>query len=459
MSTLGTLRLQVDFEDVLLHLEHDARVAHLGVLRAEAPTQQVADAAVGGLHDDVQHMIEIGRSAQLLNHGITQSATLPVILYRWKPARVGSGTTGGAVMGTTLYRRFALPALKRLDAEAVHHHTLALLRAVQAQPLLLALLRRHYQVDDPRLRVTCFGREFANPLGLAAGFDKNGTAPTALAALGFGHIEVGTATPRPQPGRPRPRIFRLPEDAALINRLGFPSEGMTDVATRLRAYANRRYVLGVNVGPNVASVEAGAATADYLAALAHLAPHADYLTINVSSPNTQGLRALQAAPALEELLQAVFAMQARTLPATPVLLKIAPDLSDDQLDAVLQVALAHPVAGIIAANTTLARPASLVGAAKQEAGGLSGQPLRDRSTQVIRAIYQRSEGRLPIIGVGGIASAADAIEKLRAGASLLQLYTGMIYQGPAVVRSINRGLLAYMHANGVASVGDLVGQA
>jgi len=173
-------------------------------------------------------------------------------------------------MGTTLYRRFALPALKRLDAEAVHHHTLALLRAVQAQPLLLALLRRHYQVDDPRLRVTCFGREFANPLGLAAGFDKNGTAPTALAALGFGHIEVGTATPRPQPGRPRPRIFRLPEDAALINRLGFPSEGMTDVATRLRAYANRRYVLGVNVGPNVASVEAGAATADYLAALAHL---------------------------------------------------------------------------------------------------------------------------------------------------------------------------------------------
>ncbi|HEY8744258.1 MAG TPA: quinone-dependent dihydroorotate dehydrogenase, partial [Chloroflexota bacterium] len=311
-------------------------------------------------------------------------------------------------MATTLYRRFALPALQRLDAEDAHHHTLTLLRAVQAQPLALALLRRYYQVADSRLHVTCFGREFANPLGLAAGFDKNGVATTALAALGFGHIEVGTVTPLPQPGRLRPRIFRLPKDAALINRLGFPSEGMVAVAVRLGRSTSRRYVLGVNVGPNATSVEAGTASADYLAALADLAAQADYLTINVSSPNTQGLRALQSGPALEELLQVIFAT--RTLPATPVLLKIAPDLSNDQLDAILRIALAHPVAGIIATNTTLARPATLVGAAKLEVGGLSGQPLRDRSTQVIRTLYRRSAGRLPIIGVGGIASTADALE-------------------------------------------------
>ena len=456
MSTLGSLRLQVDFEDVLLHLEHNAGIAHLRVLRTETPAQQVIDAAMGGLDDDMQHMVEIGRCTEWLSHDVTPSATLPVILYPWILASVDAEIASGAVMQSSLYRRIALPALKRLDAEDAHHHTLALLRAAQSQPLALALVRQHYQVDDPRLRITCLGQEFANPLGLAAGFDKNGLATTALAALGFGHIEVGTVTPQPQPGRARPRIFRLAEDAALINRLGFPSEGMTTVAARLRAYANRRYVLGVNVGPNAASVETGATTADYLAAMAQLGPHADYLTINVSSPNTQGLRALQAAPALEELLQAVSAV--RTLRGTPVLLKIAPDLGDAQLDDVLQVALTHPVAGIIATNTTIARPADLISAAKQEVGGLSGQALRDRSTQVIRTLYQRSEGRLPIVGVGGIASAADAVEKLRAGATLLQLYTSLIYQGPAIVRSINRGLLEYMRSRGVASVGDLVGQ-
>jgi dihydroorotate dehydrogenase len=360
-------------------------------------------------------------------------------------------------MVPTVYQRRILPMLKRLDAEGVHHLTLHLLHGLQALPAASALLERAYAVNDPRLRLGRFGLEFANPVGLAAGFDKNGVATAALAALGFGHIEVGTVTPRPQPGKPRPRIFRLPEDRALINRLGFPNDGMAAVAQRLAAQRRRRYVLGVNIGPNAVSVEAGAATADYVAALKALAPRADYLTINVSSPNTSGLRALQAGQALDELLQAVFQARAVARPTLPVLLKIAPDLGDGQLDDILRVALEHPVAGIIATNTTLTRPATLTGTARGEAGGLSGQPLRERSTQIIRAIYRRTDGRLPIIGVGGIASPADAIEKLRAGASLLQLYTGMIYEGPAIVRSINLGVLAHLRTSGKASVEDLIG--
>lgn len=357
----------------------------------------------------------------------------------------------------TVYQRRVLPVLGRLDAEAVHHLTLHLLQGIQTLPAALALLERAYAVNDPRLCLRRFGQEFANPVGLAAGFDKNGVATAALAALGFGHIEVGTVTPRAQPGKPRPRIFRLPEDQALINRLGFPSDGVATVAQRLTAQTRRRYVLGVNIGPNAVSVEGGAATADYVAALKALAPCADYLTINVSSPNTEGLRALQAGQALDELLRAVFQARAAVRPTVPVLLKIAPDLSDGQLDDVVRVALAHPVAGIIATNTTLARPTTLAGTAKPEAGGLSGQPLRARSTQLIRAIYRRTDRRLPIIGVGGVASPADAIEKLRAGASLLQLYTGLIYQGPAIVRAINLGLLAHLRTSGKASVEALIG--
>lgn len=360
-------------------------------------------------------------------------------------------------MVPTIYQWGVYPLLGRLDAEAVHHLTLLLLRGLQALPAAPALLERTYAVNDQRLRLRRFGLEFANPVGLAAGFDKHGVATAALAALGFGHIEVGTVTPRPQPGNPRPRIFRLPEDRALINRLGFPSEGMLTVAQRLTALTGRRFVLGINIGPNAASVEAGAATADYVAALTALAPCADYLTINVSSPNTQGLRVLQTGQALDELLHAVFQARAVACPAMPILLKIAPDLDGAQLEELLRVVLTHPIAGIVAVNTTLTRPDALVGTAKGEAGGLSGQPLRERSTQVIRAIYRRTDGRLPIIGVGGIASAADAVEKLRAGASLLQLYTGMIYQGPALAGTINLGVLAHLRASGKASVEDLIG--
>lgn len=335
---------------------------------------------------------------------------------------------------------------------------MALLRLAQTRPAALAAMERRFRVESPLLRTTLFGLDFPNRVGLAAGFDKNAVAPGALAALGFGHVEVGTVTPRSQAGRTRPRIFRLLEDDALINRLGFPNDGMAAVARRLPAYHRRRYVLGVNIGPNATSVAAGTATEDYLTAIAALGPAADYLTINVSSPNTQGLRALQAETALDTLLGAVTRQTGQLTPPRPVLLKVAPDLSADQIASMVRVALDHPIAGIVATNTTLARPTDLRSQAKREAGGLSGRPLRDRSTDVVRAVVTHTNGRLPIIAVGGVFTAADAIAKFRAGAALVQVYTGLVYQGPAIARAINLGLLAYLHANGLRSVSDLVGE-
>lgn len=363
---------------------------------------------------------------------------------------------GQAAAGASLYERAIYPLLARADAERVHERTLLLLRLAQTSPVMRLLLRRLSAVADPRLETRAFDLHFANPVGLAAGFDKNGVAVAGLAALGFGHVEVGTVTPRPQPGRSRPRLFRLTEDDALINRLGFPSQGSAAVAGRLAHPGLRRCVLGVNVGPNASSVAAGTATRDYVAACAALAPYADYLAVNVSSPNTQGLRALQAEAALDDLLDALFA--AGGWARRPLLLKIAPDLDDDALARLLHVATAYPVAGVIATNTTLARPESLRGAARAEAGGLSGAPLRDRSTAVIRQVYHLTEGRLPIIGVGGVRCAADALAKLRAGATLVQLYTGLVYAGPLVARQINLGLLAALEHSGCTAVAALVGQ-
>jgi dihydroorotate dehydrogenase len=340
-----------------------------------------------------------------------------------------------------MYRRFVYPLLARLEPEAAHELALRLLPAAKALGPIL-------QIDDPRLRVSAFGLDFPNPLGLAAGFDKNGVAVEGLAGLGFGHIEVGTVTPRPQPGRPQPRLFRLTEDHALINRLGFPSRGAAAVAANLRRLnKDRRFVLGVNVGPNAGSVGVD----DFVLALNALEPLADYLTLNVSSPNTAGLRGMQQSEALAELLQAVGSIE------RPLLVKIAPDLSDAELDALLDVVLAHRVAGVVATNTTMARPASLKSAYAAEAGGLSGLPLRDRATEVIRHIRQHAGVRLPVIGVGGIATAAGALDKLRAGASLLQLYTGFVYAGPLAARAINLGLIRELDRLGLRTVGDLAG--
>ncbi len=357
-----------------------------------------------------------------------------------------------------MYQHLIFPALSRLDPEAAHNAALLALSSTQRVPLLRHFLSKWCSVRDPRLQVAAFGLRFANPVGLAAGFDKNGRVVDALAALGFGHVEIGTVTPRPQAGRPRPRMFRLPEDWALINRLGFPNLGMERVGRNLARRSRPDCVRGINVGPNAASVAAGRAAEDYAHCIEALAGHADYFTINVSSPNTQGLRVLQEQRALDELLGTVFRAIQPAAAARPVLVKIAPDLGDVELRQMLDVAVGHPVAGIVAANTTLERLPTLAGAARADAGGLSGAPLRERANQLIRTAFEHTEGRLPIIGVGGVFGAADALDKLRAGATLVQLYTGMIYQGPFIARQINRGILAYLQEHGLPSVQRLVGQ-
>ncbi len=287
---------------------------------------------------------------------------------------------------------------------------------------------------------------FPNPLGMAAGFDKDARVVAGLAALGFGHVEVGTLTPRPQAGNPRPRIFRLPGDAALINRMGFPNGGVAAAVPRLRALAGpRSYVLGVSLGKQKETPLEEAA-ADYVAVMRAVYPYADYLAVNISSPNTPGLRQLQGGRYLDALLAALVAenreLAARAgIAPRPLWVKIAPDLTSDELDEVLAALLAAGADGIIATNTTLARD-GLRDTRRAEAGGLSGRPLRQRSTELIAAIYQRMDGALPIIGVGGVASADDAREKLDAGAAVVQLYSSLIYGGPALPGRILRGLAA-----------------
>ncbi|HLG71029.1 MAG TPA: quinone-dependent dihydroorotate dehydrogenase [Chloroflexota bacterium] len=343
-------------------------------------------------------------------------------------------------MPNTLYRRLLFPLLTLPEPEASHELALKALRLVGT---VLSPPR-----VDPRLAVNVFGLEFPSPVGLAAGFDKNGLAVRGLAALGFGHIEVGTVTPRPQPGKPKPRLFRLKEDEALINRLGFPSQGAAAVTGRLRKLANRGFVLGVNVGPNADSV----GVEGFVESARALAPFADYVTVNVSSPNTEGLRAMQQAGTLAALFEALSWLE------RPLLVKVALDLTEDQLAAILDAVLAQNVAGIIAANTTIERPSDLRSHFAAEAGGLSGLPVRRRSTEMVRSIYRRTEGRLPIVAVGGVFTAEDALQKILAGASLVQVYTGFIYEGPLAARAINRGLLRALEARRGESVHQLVGK-
>ncbi|MCL5946662.1 MAG: quinone-dependent dihydroorotate dehydrogenase [Chloroflexi bacterium] len=344
-------------------------------------------------------------------------------------------------MSQRVYRYLLYPLLAKMDPEAVHHSALSGLEKMGCSARALAAVRRWYGVRSPFLERTVFGVHFANPLGLAAGFDKNGRAVAALAALGFGHIEVGTVTPKPQDGNPKPRLFRLQREGALINRLGFPNDGMERVAARLSRKQSRDYVLGVNIGPNKASIATGQVIPDYLACLDCFAPVADYVTINISSPNTPGLRELQGGASLDALLAAIFRHVANWRLAVPVLVKIAPDLATREIEEAVGILLSYPVAGIVATNTTVSRPLDWRDRYRQEQGGLSGRPLREHSTGVIRRLAVLTEGRLPIIGVGGIFAAEDAEEKLRAGASLLQLYTGFVYQGPATPREILRGLM------------------
>ena len=330
--------------------------------------------------------------------------------------------------------------LFRLDAEDAHALTLRLLQLAGNVPGIPGVMRGQFCLDRPAWRVRAFGLDFSNPIGLAAGYDKDGGALGGLSCLGFGHLELGTVTPTAQPGNPRPRIFRLPDDQALINRMGFPNRGAGVLARRLRRHRPKGVIVGVNIGKGKATpIEA--ADEDYVLLLRQFAPLADYLAVNISSPNTIGLRRLQGREFLEGLLSALDRARRETLPQArpPVLVKLAPDLTDEELEDAVGAIQSAGMDGVIATNTTLARP-TLGSPLRDEQGGLSGAPPRARSTEVIRRIHSLTRGGLPIVAAGGVFEAKDAHEKLDAGACLVQVYTGLVYRGPRLARMILEGL-------------------
>lgn len=333
--------------------------------------------------------------------------------------------------------------LSRLDAEAAHGLAIAGLRS--------GLLPKDRRADAQSLTIELWGRKLPNPLGLAAGFDKNAEVPDAALAMGFGLVEIGSVTPLPQPGNPRPRIFRLRDDRGVINRMGFPGEGLEAVLARLRA-RKRTGLVGVNVGANKDSVDRAA---DYVACSRALVPYADYLVCNVSSPNTPGLRNLQGRTQLGDLLKRV--QDAIAGHAVPLLVKIAPDAGDDDLDDIVGVCRDLRMDGIIVGNTTLSRPPALRSPRRTETGGLSGAPLMALSTDVLRRTAKRVEGQFPLVGCGGVGSGADAYAKIRAGASLVQLYSALVYEGPPLVRRIKDELAALLARDGFASIAQAVG--
>jgi len=328
--------------------------------------------------------------------------------------------------------------LFRLDPETAHRLTLGLLGLVGTLPPLRRVLRNSLSVSSPSLRVRVFGLDFANPIGLAAGYDKNGSAMHGLACLGFGHIELGTVTPRAQSGNPRPRIYRLREEEALVNRMGFPNQGAARLAGRLRRRKPPGIVVGVNLGKGIGTPLEEAAQ-DYLSLIRLFHPWADYLVINLSSPNTAGLRRLQDGPALSRLLAGVDALQqeleSESARHVPLLVKLSPDLESAALGAAVHALVRAKIDGVVATNTTLSRD-GVHSPEGREAGGLSGGPLRRRSTDLVREISQMTGGELPIVAAGGVMDAASAQEKLEAGATLVQVFSGLIFRGPGMVRQI-----------------------
>lgn len=332
--------------------------------------------------------------------------------------------------------------LFRFDPELMHTRTLQLLALAGALPPVRFLLRSAFAYQDEKLKVSVLGLDFPNPIGLAAGYDKDGLGMKGLACLGFGHIELGTVTPRPQAGNPRPRIFRLQQDQALINRMGFPNRGAAALCKRLKATKQGEVVVGVNIGKGVAT-PLDQAVQDYLQLLQCYYPYADYLAINVSSPNTVGLRRLQAKEQLRNLLGAL-SKERRELRRgsdrnVPLLVKLAPDLSESELEDALEAIQSAGMDGVIATNTTIRRN-GLTSSQQTEVGGLSGLPLQKRARQMVSKISEFTAGKLPIIGVGGVHTPNDAKALLEAGASLIQIYTGLVYQGPGLVRWILREL-------------------
>jgi dihydroorotate dehydrogenase len=345
--------------------------------------------------------------------------------------------------------RLARPLLHALDPEAAHRLAIRMLRIAPLPPA---------PRDDKRLALRVFGLNFPNPVGIAAGFDKNAEVPDALLRVGFGAVEVGTITPLPQPGNPRPRLFRLDADQGVINRLGFNSDGADATLKRLAARANAGGIVGVNVGANKDSVDR---VADYVRLIERFAAVASYVTVNISSPNTPGLRNLQQAAVLDDLLARVVDARERVSPnagPTPVLLKIAPDLSLSDLDDVVGIARARRIDGMIVGNTTVARPPNLRETEKaKEAGGLSGRPLLPLANRMLAETYVRVEDVFPLIGAGGIDSGATALAKIRAGASLIQVYSGLVFRGLALVAEIKKALVAALEADGQNNLHEIIG--
>ena len=347
-----------------------------------------------------------------------------------------------------LFDRLARPFLRALDPEDAHRLAIRMLQFAPLPPPMR---------DDKRLAVRVFGLNFPNPVGMAAGFDKNAEVPDALLRAGFGFVEVGTITPKPQSGNPRPRLFRLDADDGVINRLGFNSQGADAALRRLAMRAESGGVVGINVGANKDSSDR---SADYVTLIERFAAVGSYVTVNISSPNTPGLRDMQQASVLDDLLARVIDARQRVAPQagpTPVLLKIAPDLSLGDLDDVVGIARSRRVDGMIVGNTTVTRPKSLHDKQAKEAGGLSGRPLLPLANRMLAETYVRVEGVFPLVGAGGIDSGASAVAKIRAGANLIQLYSGLVFQGLGLVSDIKSALLVALEREGADNISDLAG--
>ncbi len=336
-----------------------------------------------------------------------------------------------------MYKFLIRPFLFSLDPEKAHHFTFKYLKLIHKIPLIPALIRAIYKVEHPSLHREVFGLHFKNPVGLAAGLDKDAKLYKELDNLGFGFIEIGTITPKPQPGNPKKRLFRLIDDQGIINRMGFNNEGVEAAIKRLKN--NKNVLIGGNIGKNKLTPNEEA-TNDYLICFESLFNYVDYFVVNVSSPNTPNLRSLQEKEPLKQLLNALQNKNNTYNHPKPILLKIAPDLTDEQLLDIIEIVKETHIAGVIATNTTIARN-NLLSPNQKETGGLSGKPLKKRSTEVIRFLSEKSDKAFPIIGVGGIFNEEDALEKINAGACLIQLYTGFIYEGASLVKRINKRLI------------------
>lgn len=336
-----------------------------------------------------------------------------------------------------MYKSIIRPLLFRFDPESVHHFTFSLLKILHKIPFVASFCKKKFTIEHKVLEREVFGLKFKNPVGLAAGFDKDAKLYKELSNLGFGFIEIGTITPKAQPGNPKKRLFRLKEDSGIINRMGFNNDGVENAVKRLKN--NKNVLIGGNIGKNKLTTNENAID-DYLICFEKLFPVVDYFVVNVSSPNTPNLRELQDKNPLMNLLHNLQNKNLLHSKPKPILLKIAPDLSDDQLMDIIEIVQITKIAGVIATNTTISRD-DLISKNQKESGGLSGKPLTKRSTEVIRFLSEKSNRSFPIIGVGGIHSPEDAIEKLEAGASLVQIYSGLIYEGPSLVKKINRAVI------------------